>query len=99
MGAGAIRSEGAEQGRLETPSGMTEAQQTEMDCSDPLRLLSVEGWGLGHMQGLRSMTEAALSWGLDSWISPRLCHQQAAGDWASHFPSASLRFLTRPHRN
>lgn len=53
MGAGTIRSEGAEQGRLETPSGMTEAQQTEMDCRDPLRLLcgEVGGWDTRRIWG------------------------------------------------
>lgn len=91
MEAGTIRSKRAEQRGLETPSGLTEAQQTEMDSSDPLRLLSVEG-GLGHAQDLRLMTESALSWGLGTWINSRLCCQLATGDWTSDFSSPSLTF-------
>lgn len=74
---------------------MTEPQQTEMDSSDPLRLLSVEG-GLGHTQDLRLMTESALSWGLGTWINSRLCCQLATGDWTSCFSSPSLTFPLLP---
>lgn len=64
---------------------MTEAQQTEMDCSDPLRLLSADGVGEGGTH-------------IGSEVDDRASSVPGLGNWDQHqaLPPAGCRRLSEP---